>query len=362
MKVLRIKLKQEMASYAVPEMINNRISYPLPPFSTIIGALHSACGYSEYHEMKVSIQGKYSSMQKEVYINHGLIDNLQDDRGELIWLYAPYSFNSGYISVAKALANTGNSFNKRKNISIFNEEKLSEYTSLFQKKEELDNYFNFEIKPLKEKFKLKEKNIKTKLSSLDKNTSEYKELNAEMKKEKEKLKEIENKYNLRKNIEYIKPRSHFKLLTKGPQTWEVLYNVELVIHISASETIIQDILKNKYNLISLGRSEDFIELIEMKIVELTDEIDDVYKMHKNYSIYANTDRVDNKIYVKLSKDEDILGTVYYVPKNYHVQDEKRIFNKIPCLHTSLLIVDMDSSKSGVYIDKNDNDIYIVDLN
>ena len=65
MKVLRIKLRQNQASYTREETVNNRMTYPLPQYSTIIGALHSACGYTSYHEMKVSVQGKYRLTRSE---------------------------------------------------------------------------------------------------------------------------------------------------------------------------------------------------------------------------------------------------------------------------------------------------------
>lgn len=42
-----------------PETIDNKMTYPLPPFSTIIGAIHKACGYQTYHPMDISIQGDY---------------------------------------------------------------------------------------------------------------------------------------------------------------------------------------------------------------------------------------------------------------------------------------------------------------
>ncbi|MBC1629077.1 CRISPR-associated protein Cas5, partial [Listeria welshimeri] len=34
---------------------------PLPPYSTVIGMVHTLCGFTSYHEMKISIQGKYFS-------------------------------------------------------------------------------------------------------------------------------------------------------------------------------------------------------------------------------------------------------------------------------------------------------------
>jgi len=100
MKALRIKLLQSQASYTREETVNNRMTYPLPPYSTIIGALHNACGYTEYHSMDISVQGKYGAMQQEIYVNHALLNRTEDDRGILIWLSNANSLNTGYITVA----------------------------------------------------------------------------------------------------------------------------------------------------------------------------------------------------------------------------------------------------------------------
>ena len=66
MKALRIRLTQTSANYRREETIDNRMTYPLPPYSTVIGAIHKACGFTSYHPMDISIQGDYQSMQKEV--------------------------------------------------------------------------------------------------------------------------------------------------------------------------------------------------------------------------------------------------------------------------------------------------------
>ena len=62
MKAIRLKLKQNLVNYKQPTSIKVRESYPLPPYSTVIGMVHNACDYTEYHPMKVSVQGKYHSV------------------------------------------------------------------------------------------------------------------------------------------------------------------------------------------------------------------------------------------------------------------------------------------------------------
>lgn len=61
MKVIRLKLYQNMVNYKVPNSFQLKETYPLPPPSTVIGMVHNICGFKEYVPMDVSIQGKYYS-------------------------------------------------------------------------------------------------------------------------------------------------------------------------------------------------------------------------------------------------------------------------------------------------------------
>ena len=56
MKAIRVHIKQNSANYRREETVNCRTTYPMPPYSTVIGAFHKACGYTSYHPMKLSIQ------------------------------------------------------------------------------------------------------------------------------------------------------------------------------------------------------------------------------------------------------------------------------------------------------------------
>ena len=61
MKAIRLKLRQNLVNYKFPISFQLKETYPLPPYSTIIGMVHNACNYLEYKPMKVSVQGKYHS-------------------------------------------------------------------------------------------------------------------------------------------------------------------------------------------------------------------------------------------------------------------------------------------------------------
>lgn len=44
MKAIRLHIKQNSANYKKEETVQCRMTYPLPPYSTVIGAIHKACG------------------------------------------------------------------------------------------------------------------------------------------------------------------------------------------------------------------------------------------------------------------------------------------------------------------------------
>lgn len=67
MKAIRIRLSQNMVNYRKPTSFQLKETYPLPPPSTVIGMVHCLCGFTEYHEMDVSIQGKYHSKVNDLY-------------------------------------------------------------------------------------------------------------------------------------------------------------------------------------------------------------------------------------------------------------------------------------------------------
>lgn len=70
MKAVRLKLYQELVNYKVPTSFQLKETYPLPPYSTVIGMIHNLCRYSDYKEMKISIQGKYLSKVNDLYTRY----------------------------------------------------------------------------------------------------------------------------------------------------------------------------------------------------------------------------------------------------------------------------------------------------
>ena len=70
MKAIRVRLQQNMVNYKKPTSFQLKETYPLPPFSTVIGMVHFLCGYTAYHPMQVSVQGKYFSKVNDLYTRY----------------------------------------------------------------------------------------------------------------------------------------------------------------------------------------------------------------------------------------------------------------------------------------------------
>lgn len=64
MKYLKLELFQETACYKKPFAFKVAETYPLPPYSTVIGMLHKIleAKSGEYFPMNISIQGEYESI------------------------------------------------------------------------------------------------------------------------------------------------------------------------------------------------------------------------------------------------------------------------------------------------------------
>lgn len=329
MKALRLKIHQNIGHYKIEETISNKLTYPLPQPSTIIGALHNICNYESYQPISVSIAGNFDYKSTVLKKENIFLDSLNDDRDFLVYIENPNILSNNYIKVAQKSLN-GASFYKEKDIYIYNQTLLDKYKNL---KDDINN-ISERIKNIK-----KEKNI-------DSNILEDLKIQKKIKKEE---------------------LCHFKSLTKAITYYELLNNVDLVIHLLADEKILDDIYTNIHKLNALGRSEDFIDIIECKYVHLSedDKIKEPRKLHQ----YISKEAIDQNIvrYNSFSKriaNKKIKGTLYYISTNYKKIDNKRMFNK----EKVLLLNDITISKSTTDYNKNnksklyiDEDNYLVNL-
>jgi len=81
MKAIRIDAWQTMASYRIPASFIIKESYPLPPYSTVIGMIHAACGFQEYVPMDVSVQGKGYSSISDLYTKYDFNPSIAYEAG-----------------------------------------------------------------------------------------------------------------------------------------------------------------------------------------------------------------------------------------------------------------------------------------
>lgn len=354
MKVLRIHLKQTSANYRREETIENKMTYPLPPFSTVIGALHQAAHLKEYHDMDISIQGEYRSLSREPYTDYCFLNSTQDDRGILVKMYNENLLSKGYQRVGKALKSQGNSFQNGVTVSIENEALIEEYRSLRKLNEDIKAFKKGKFAKCMSAVKMRKATLAKKKKQLDKKSEEYllvekreKEIKEWEKKQKEALKKYELEH-------YQKPYAKFRTLTTSLKYYEILHEVELVLHVKSDEETLELLLKNIYNLKSLGRSEDFVEVISAKMVELQEKIEKEY--YSVYHAYIDAELLKGERVDVKEKKTGIRaqGTKYYLNKKY-TKDEagRRIFEKKKVAYLSHYSVDEESDLSGrnVYIDK-----------
>ena len=78
-KAIRLRLYQDMVNYKKPTSFQLKESYPLPPYSTVIGMIHILCGYNEYKEMEISVQGKYYSKVNDLFTRYEFKNGMKFD-------------------------------------------------------------------------------------------------------------------------------------------------------------------------------------------------------------------------------------------------------------------------------------------
>lgn len=347
MKAIRLHVKQSSANYRREETVNCRMTYPLPPYSTVIGAIHKACNYTEYHDMSVSIQGKYSSLQRKLFREDCFLNILHDDRGILVKMCNSTVISPAYEVVGSAIKGQGNSFEKEVTVNVVSRELLEEYQNLKKLSRRIDEV-NKRVKAKKDRLKVMKKDGVT--------PQKIKSYQAFVKGLETRVKNYKQKY-------YTEPYSCFRTLTKAPRYYELLFDIELIIHIVSDEETMRDIMENIDNLTAIGRGEDFIEIISAEETEL-DELsafDEVlYETNSNFMTYIPLKILENENFSLTGKIEEALnGTKYLLNKNYTIENKKRKFEKIPVLFTGRYEILFECD--GVLFDKYGDKMFPVFL-
>lgn len=138
------------------------------------------------------------------------------------------------------------------------------------------------------------------------------------------------------------------VITQMPLKVHLLFNVNLIIHIKADESIINSILaafKSMKEYPSLGRREDLVRIDEIRIVDLkkVNIIDEGESLELKNSIYIPKEILPNK---RLS------GINYKLNFKYEIKDNLRVWEKI-----NVLYVEKGSAiEDGIfYIDDTENE-------
>lgn len=359
MEALRIILTQSTANYKKEETITNKMTYPLPPLSTVIGAIHNACNYKEYKAMDISIQGTYESLSSEAYTDYCFLNSVMDDRGILVKLRNGNLLSNAFDKVAKAVKPTGNSFRKGTTIQVYNNELLEEYRELKDLKDKIDKFKKERLNKVFDLIKMRKKTLGTKKKKIDKNSKKFIVIKNREFEIKELEKKIKNKLEDFINENYEIPYSRYASLTTSLKYYETLNNVKLILHIRSEKDTLIDIKENIYNLKSIGRSEDFVDIKDVRFVNLVDKAEKVI-LNEN-SAYIDYDLPKNKkiVFNNLGDSKDYNGTKYYLNKNYTPEKNKRAFVKKKVLYISNYKA--KKGNENLYFDISDDEEYIVNF-
>ena len=357
MRVLKVRLKQSQAHYRKEESSRNKMTYPLPPISTVIGAIHNACGYTDYHPMNISIQGKYKSMYKRPYTDYCFLNSIMDDRGILVKFPNENIMSRAFTKVGTAKKSQGNSFRKGITIDVHDKELMDEYIALKDLGDEIARFKKERIDVFKNLVNRRKKALNTKKKKYDNKSEEFKILGKREKEIKALEKSTNDRFKEYTDKNYTNEIAKYGSLTTSIKYYEILADIELVLHIEADKDVMEDIRENIYNLKAIGRSEDNVELIgEASIIELNKK---KIKLKNIYSSYIKREVIEEKMILLGSGNNESItsrGTRYLLNKNYKIVDGQRIFNKVNVLYTGNY---KTSSKQENYIDDSEEKELIV---
>ena len=80
-RAIRVKCFQNLVNYKKPSSFIIKETFPLPPYSTVLGMIHAACGYTEFHPMKPCIQGTNSGTVSELYTRYSFSAGTKYEEG-----------------------------------------------------------------------------------------------------------------------------------------------------------------------------------------------------------------------------------------------------------------------------------------
>lgn len=332
-KVIKIKLSQNVANYGIAEEITMKNTLPLPAASTVLGAIHKAAGWKEYHKIRVGIKGEYGSISKKMYMTTTFLDYVCPDRGMFVKMVSKNALSNAYEIVAKPLYGDDDSkrnFRKKKGYKILREDLLNEYLQLKNNVQETSE----KIKKLN-----KEKSDKVK-ETVDK------DLRRTLKQDYGK--KIEETKEYKKNLE--NELQKYKSVEKIPQCINLLTDVRLTLYlIPEKEEDYDAIMNHVYDIKAIGRSEDFVDVQSAKILSCSNATTGIIKEHTYIPRRVSDDFTCN--------GNELRGIIMSIREQWHIdENNKRIFNKIPCLWASN--VELKNKNDKTFVDEN-NEMFVL---
>ncbi|MGN9165152.1 type I-B CRISPR-associated protein Cas5b [Tissierellaceae bacterium HCP3S3_D8] len=304
MKAIRVKLYQNMVNYRKPTSFQLKETYPLPPPSTVIGMVHNLCGFTEYYEMDISIQGKYHSKVNDLYTRYEFSNVVVDDKQK-----------------------------RCKDCSVINGSSSKKCNKCGS--EDLEDVWIPRGSLVK--------------GIVAPGIKKYNDLY-----KKDIIIDEKNKKFLKGN--YIS-------IVEGPTTVELLTDVELLLHILPKDQLIVEEIEKAFlypaEYPSLGRREDLALIKEVKIVDVyEEELEDYINISNDYSAYIPVELLQKKDVV-IKKEIGTAGTRYKLTKNYVLVDQGnkrypkvfREWNKVDVIYGSRIQV-LDEAKVKLDEDKN----------
>ncbi|EOT28173.1 type I-B CRISPR-associated protein Cas5b [Enterococcus saccharolyticus] len=97
MKAIRLKLSQDLVNYKKATSTQLKETYPLPPYSTVIGMVHAVCQFTEYQKMDISIQGSYFSKVNDLYTRYEFSNGMKYEEGR-------HQIKAGEFGVSRGIA------------------------------------------------------------------------------------------------------------------------------------------------------------------------------------------------------------------------------------------------------------------
>lgn len=358
MECIRLVVTQNTAMFRREETRINKMTYPLAPYSTVIGALHSICGYQSYHPMDLSIQGSFEMLNRRVYTDKCFLNSTFDDRGLLVKTVNGDLYSNAYTVAAVPTAKMGTSYRKGKKMQVVNKETYREYLELKDQNDKLTELKKNRLDPVLEQIRKKKKRLAEKKKGIPDGSpsrEKIKKREQELKAAEQHLKEW---FKDLKSETYTVPFSYFRSLISSAWHYEELNGVKMIIHIRSDEDVLQAIMDHLCDLMYIGRSEDSVSIENAEWVTLSEENFEE-EIINPYPGYVSCDLVrEGRVFLREANGE-ISGTKYRLPKNYTVVDGKRLFERKDVLFLSGYAV--SEFGDGLYLDEYQGQKLIVNF-